>query len=48
MITHEYHLIKGFAAKASEQALETVQALGNTNDVVIEQDQVMSITNDKE
>lgn len=48
VITHEYHLIKGFAAKASDQALETVQALGNTNSVVIEQDQVMSITNDKE
>jgi hypothetical protein len=41
-------LIKGFAAKASDQALETVQALGNSNNVVIEQDQVMSITNNKE
>ena len=42
VITHEYHLIKGFAAKASETALETVQALGTQNNVIIEQDQVVN------
>ncbi|KAF2478753.1 hypothetical protein BDY17DRAFT_328271 [Neohortaea acidophila] len=43
IITHEYSIIKGFAAKATEQALETVQTLGQHNNVLIEQDQVVGI-----
>jgi hypothetical protein len=39
-------LIKGFAAKASKTALETVQALGNDHSVTIEDDQVITINND--
>ena len=38
----EYQIIKGFAAKATEQALETVQALGEQNNVLIEEDQVVN------
>jgi hypothetical protein len=38
-----YSLIKGFAAKASKDALETVEALGNQNNVVIEHDQTVTI-----
>ena len=43
IITHEYSLIKGFAAKASETALDIVQTLGEQHDVVIEADQTVSI-----
>lgn len=43
VITHEYNIIKGFAAKASAKALDTVQAMGTQSNVVIEDDQVVSI-----
>lgn len=46
MITHEYSLIKGFAAKASEEALDTIQSLGNQHDVVIEKDQMVHTQDD--
>ena len=39
-------MIKGFAAKASKDALETVSALGTDHNVVIEEDQVVTINND--
>ena len=42
-ITHEYKLIKGFAAKAPAKALETVQTWGNDYHAVIEEDQMVSI-----
>ncbi|KAH7413183.1 hypothetical protein BKA64DRAFT_660460 [Cadophora sp. MPI-SDFR-AT-0126] len=43
MITHEYKLIKGFAAKAPSKALETVQIAGNDWHAVIEEDQMVSV-----
>ncbi|CAG8975551.1 hypothetical protein HYALB_00005619 [Hymenoscyphus albidus] len=43
LITHEYKLIKGFAAKAPAKILEQVQALGNDYHVVVEEDQMVSI-----
>lgn len=42
-ITHEYKLIKGFAAKAPAKVLETVQTWGNDYHAVIEEDQMVSI-----
>ncbi|KAL3418672.1 hypothetical protein PVAG01_10388 [Phlyctema vagabunda] len=44
VITHEYKLIKGFAAKAPAKALETVQTWGNDYHAVIEEDQMVKIT----
>lgn len=38
IITHEYKLFKGFAAKASEKAIEAVHALGDKYIPTIEQD----------
>lgn len=38
VITHEYTLFKGFAAKASEKAIEAVHALGDKYMPTIEQD----------
>lgn len=46
ILSIRYNIIKGFAAKASEEALETVQALGATHNVVIEEDQTVSINNE--
>ncbi|KAN0110343.1 hypothetical protein V8E51_006730 [Hyaloscypha variabilis] len=43
VITHEYKLIKGFAAKASAKVLDTVQTMGNDYHAVIEEDQMVSI-----
>lgn len=43
IVTHEYKLIKAFAAKAPEKVLETVQAWGNKYNAVIEEDQVVTI-----
>ncbi|TVY68809.1 Uncharacterized protein LSUE1_G004529 [Lachnellula suecica] len=45
MITHEYKLIKGFAATAPAKALEMVQTMGNDYHAVIEEDQIASINN---
>ena len=42
-ITHEYKLIKGFAAKAPAKVLETVQTWGNDYHALIEEDQMVSI-----
>ncbi|KAE9372188.1 hypothetical protein N431DRAFT_439296 [Stipitochalara longipes BDJ] len=43
VITHEYKLIKGFAAKASAKVLDTVQTMGNDYHAVIEEDQMVSV-----
>ncbi|PGH06340.1 hypothetical protein AJ80_08174 [Polytolypa hystricis UAMH7299] len=43
IITHEYNLIKGFAAKASAQALQTVSALGSAYNPYIEENVVISV-----
>ncbi|KAI9880473.1 MAG: hypothetical protein M1830_002825 [Pleopsidium flavum] len=42
MITHEYQLIKGFAAKAPAQALETIQTLESNYNPYIEEDQIVN------
>ncbi|KAL2135842.1 hypothetical protein VTI74DRAFT_6605 [Chaetomium olivicolor] len=39
IITHEYTLIKGFAAKVGEKVLETVSAWGQEYQVLVEEDQ---------
>ncbi|KAI0846628.1 hypothetical protein F5Y00DRAFT_141739 [Daldinia vernicosa] len=44
VITHEYQLIKGFAAKAPQQILETVSAWSAEYNAVIEEDQVVQIS----
>ncbi|KFZ06445.1 hypothetical protein V501_07408 [Pseudogymnoascus sp. VKM F-4519 (FW-2642)] len=43
MITHEYKIFKGFAAKASVKALETVQAMGTEYVALIEEDAIISV-----
>lgn len=43
IITHEYKIFKGFAAKASAKAIETVQAMGSEFNAIVEEDQVVSI-----
>ncbi|KFZ10288.1 hypothetical protein V502_08216 [Pseudogymnoascus sp. VKM F-4520 (FW-2644)] len=43
IITHEYKIFKGFAAKASVKALETVQAMGSEYVALIEEDAVVSV-----
>lgn len=42
-ITHEYQLIKGFAATAGEKTFETVQAMFSKYNAQVEEDQVVSI-----
>ncbi|KAH8657021.1 hypothetical protein BGZ60DRAFT_472438 [Tricladium varicosporioides] len=42
LITHEYKLIKGFAAKAPAKVLEQVQTWGNDYQAVIEEDQMVT------
>ncbi|KAI5367718.1 Putative peptidase S8 propeptide/proteinase inhibitor I9 superfamily [Septoria linicola] len=42
-ITHEYHLIMGFAASAPAKILDTIQAAGSDHHVIIEQDREVSI-----
>ena len=41
IITHEYHLIKGFAAKVGEKALDTIAAWGKEHNALIEEDQIV-------
>ncbi|ELR01711.1 hypothetical protein VC83_00942 [Pseudogymnoascus destructans] len=43
MITHEYKIFKGFAAKAPAKALETVQAMGSEYVALIEEDAIVSV-----
>ncbi|RMZ91207.1 hypothetical protein DV736_g1568, partial [Chaetothyriales sp. CBS 134916] len=43
VVTHEFKLIKGFAAQASDSALDAVKALGDKYIPVIEGDSVFSI-----
>lgn len=45
-ITHEYNLIKGFAAKLSDEALDIISTLGEgKHPPTIEDDKVISISN---
>jgi len=46
VITHEYNLFKGFAAKASAKALETVTTMGAEFNPVVEEDSIVSIDGD--
>ncbi|KAI1341814.1 hypothetical protein F5Y15DRAFT_348290 [Xylariaceae sp. FL0016] len=43
MITHEYQLIKGFAAKAPQKIIESVTAWSAEFNAVVEEDQVVEI-----
>ncbi|QKX64317.1 uncharacterized protein TRUGW13939_11491 [Talaromyces rugulosus] len=45
-ITHEYNLFKGFAAKASSNALQTISTASTNFLPVIEEDQVVSVNGD--
>jgi len=42
-ITHEYNLIKGFAATAGEKILANVKAMGSQFQALVEEDQVVGI-----
>ncbi|KAH8904012.1 endopeptidase inhibitor-like protein [Coniochaeta sp. PMI_546] len=42
IITHEYQLIKGFAATVGEKVLENIAAWGAPYQALIEEDQVVS------
>ncbi|KAJ3577419.1 hypothetical protein NPX13_g3149 [Xylaria arbuscula] len=44
-ITHVYKILKGFAAKAPQGAIETVTTMSTKYNAVIEEDQEISITN---
>ncbi|OTA92562.1 hypothetical protein M434DRAFT_74447 [Hypoxylon sp. CO27-5] len=43
IITHEYQLIKGFAAKAPQKILESVSAWSAEYHAVIEEDQIVEV-----
>lgn len=43
MITHEYKLIKAFAANAPAKVLQTIKTLESQNNAVIEDDQVITV-----
>ncbi|KAJ9133520.1 hypothetical protein NKR23_g10648 [Pleurostoma richardsiae] len=43
VITHEYHLIKGFAATAGEKVFQNLQAMGSKYNALVEEDQVVSV-----
>ncbi|PSN68389.1 hypothetical protein BS50DRAFT_492475 [Corynespora cassiicola Philippines] len=47
-ITHEYNIIKGFAAHAVATSLETVSTLNTQFAATIEEDGVVTTQNDKE
>ncbi|KAI1438589.1 hypothetical protein GGR50DRAFT_369525 [Xylaria sp. CBS 124048] len=44
VITHEYKLLKGFAAKAPQKILEAVTAWSSEYHAVIEEDQIVKIS----
>ncbi|KAL1967259.1 hypothetical protein VTN77DRAFT_3305 [Rasamsonia byssochlamydoides] len=46
IITHEYHLIKGFAAKASANAIKSVSTLSAAFNPIIEEDKIVSVDGD--
>ncbi|MCJ1352645.1 MAG: hypothetical protein MMC33_002629 [Icmadophila ericetorum] len=43
IITHEYTLIKGFAATASVEALNAIQVLSSAYPATVEEDQIVTI-----
>ncbi|KAJ4416690.1 hypothetical protein N0V82_006599 [Gnomoniopsis sp. IMI 355080] len=42
-ITHEYRLLKGFAATAGEKIFESLQVTGQSNGFTVEEDQTFKI-----
>ncbi|KNG50345.1 protease propeptide inhibitor [Stemphylium lycopersici] len=48
VITHEYNIIKGFAATAPASALEMVSAMSDVYKCEIEEDGIVTTQNDKE
>ncbi|KAI0809417.1 hypothetical protein GGR55DRAFT_649883 [Xylaria sp. FL0064] len=44
-ITHEYKLLKGFAAKAPQKIIESVTEWSTEYHAVIEEDQIVEISN---
>lgn len=47
-ITHEYNLIKGFAAKIADETIDAIHALGEGKHIpTIEEDKVVSINKDQ-
>jgi hypothetical protein len=48
IITHEYNIIKGFAATAPASALEMVSTLSDVYKCEIEEDSVVTTQNSKE
>ena len=46
IITHEYKIIKAFAATAPTKMIDTIEALGSKYNAVVEEDQVVSINGD--
>jgi len=42
MITHEFKLIKGFAARAPLTVVDSIQTLGAQYNVVVEEDQIVN------
>jgi len=42
IITHEYHIIKGFAAKVGEKVVETISVLGQEYNAIVEEDDIVS------
>ncbi|KAL9106927.1 MAG: hypothetical protein Q9227_008113 [Pyrenula ochraceoflavens] len=45
-VTHVYHLIKGFAAKATDKTLETVKNMGSQYLPNVQEDSIVSIDGD--
>ncbi|KAI0878524.1 hypothetical protein GGS24DRAFT_443220 [Hypoxylon argillaceum] len=44
-VTHEYKLLKGFAAKAPQKIIESVTTWSSEYHAVIEEDQIVEISN---
>ncbi|KAI9803952.1 MAG: hypothetical protein M1833_000233 [Piccolia ochrophora] len=47
IITHEFQLIKAFAAKAPAEVLDTVRSMGKSWDAYVEEEQVYSVNEDE-
>ena len=43
VIKHEYKLIKGFAASASDAAIESIKAMGSKYPPIVEMDSIVSV-----
>ncbi|KAK3387263.1 hypothetical protein B0H63DRAFT_469663 [Podospora didyma] len=42
IITHEYNLIKGFAAKCGDKVLDTVSGWGKQYNALVEEDEIVT------